>query len=79
MEELNAVDVFFDAIIRKQLPAAVAIPTEGVLTTVFDPQANSEICSHTYALDWRDRAEAALYACVISHESVSEFSVGKPL
>lgn len=75
MPEQNAVDVFFEAITRKQLPAAVAIPGEGVLTTVFDPRANSQVCNCTYALDWRGRAISALYACAISHESVGQFTV----
>lgn len=79
MEEPNAVDAFFDAINRKQLPAAVAMPEVGVLTTVFDPRANSAICDYTYAVNWRGRAISALYACSISHESAAELSTTRGL
>jgi hypothetical protein len=71
---MTAVDTFYSALARQNLPAAVPVETpetDGLAPRISTSGRIEDAVDVVFSADWRDRAIAAVYACRATHEAVA--------
>jgi hypothetical protein len=72
---MTAVDTFYSALARQNLPAAVPVETdevEGLCATGCNVLTNEDARRVAFSTDWRDRATLAIYACRATYEAAAK-------